>query len=398
MTKLILSSFVSGYKNAKTRNEQACLFTTKDFNNTFDFEIDWNLEDIAALAAFRSEAFIVAGITADDALNTLKSEAEKAFKEGITFSEWKKEIKLKGFDPENPYYLRTNFNTAVNNAYLAGEYNQAMQNIDILPYFRYVAVMDDRVRDEHAELHGTVLPKNDPFWDTYYPPNGWNCRCGVEELTENEARNDPHFGKKPPAIKLDEIWKKNTGKDKSIWGKWLSCGENNSALTEIINFLNVAHCPDKYQKTYKDYNRPDWKDLPENENKKIFNTKNLSKEEILTEYEKYLGDRLIYDVMNTPVKLLKSKRKKFDKDYSLNDLKQRFKYIYHIDDVIKKPDEIWTDSNKRYTYLKKYKHNIILLCDLKEGVLEYFNLYTINDKKINKKRKGYLVFPQQKKS
>lgn len=46
-------------------------------------------------------------------------------------------------------------------------------------YLKYITQKDDRVRQEHRALEGTVLPVNDPFWDTYYPPNGWRCRCLV---------------------------------------------------------------------------------------------------------------------------------------------------------------------------------------------------------------------------
>ncbi|MCH4828902.1 hypothetical protein EJB19_004110 [Flavobacterium columnare] len=27
-----------------------------------------------------------------------------------------------------------------------------------------------------------VLPKDDPFWQKYYTPNGWRCRCHVVEV------------------------------------------------------------------------------------------------------------------------------------------------------------------------------------------------------------------------
>lgn len=35
------------------------------------------------------------------------------------------------------------------------------------------------MRPEHAALEGVTLPMSDPFWDTAFPPNGWNCRCHV---------------------------------------------------------------------------------------------------------------------------------------------------------------------------------------------------------------------------
>lgn len=39
--------------------------------------------------------------------------------------------------------------------------------------------MDNRTHPLHRELHGQVYHIDDPFWDTFYPPNGFNCRCTV---------------------------------------------------------------------------------------------------------------------------------------------------------------------------------------------------------------------------
>ncbi|MBZ7988064.1 phage head morphogenesis protein [Campylobacter canadensis] len=57
------------------------------------------------------------------------------------------------------------------------------------PYLRYVAVGDYKTRPKHQVFHNTVLPKDDPFWKNNYPPNGFNCRCKVQALSEAEAQN-----------------------------------------------------------------------------------------------------------------------------------------------------------------------------------------------------------------
>jgi SPP1 gp7 family putative phage head morphogenesis protein len=64
-------------------------------------------------------------------------------------------------------------------AYAAGMYDVMDRQRDAFPYWQYITVGDDRVRDEHAALDGLTLPADSPFWQTHYPPWEWGCRCQV---------------------------------------------------------------------------------------------------------------------------------------------------------------------------------------------------------------------------
>ncbi|NCB47951.1 hypothetical protein EOM81_13190 [bacterium] len=46
---------------------------------------------------------------------------------------------------------------------------------------------DGSTRDEHRKLHGKILRYDDPFWDNYFPPNGWGCRCRAVSISKYEA-------------------------------------------------------------------------------------------------------------------------------------------------------------------------------------------------------------------
>ena len=50
------------------------------------------------------------------------------------------------------------------------------------------------MRPEHRLLEGVRLPKDDPFWKRYLPPNGWNCRCTVLEIWKDEDIASVDFG------------------------------------------------------------------------------------------------------------------------------------------------------------------------------------------------------------
>lgn len=58
--------------------------------------------------------------------------------------------------------------------------------------FRYLTMDDERVRVSHRPLHGITLPKDDPFWLTYWPPNGFGCRCKVKVLRKAVSIVNPY--------------------------------------------------------------------------------------------------------------------------------------------------------------------------------------------------------------
>ncbi len=150
--------------------------------------------------------FTVAKTAGYDVLKDIRAAVQKAIDEGTTLKQFQKELKpllkQKGWwgkvpDPKNPEKeiqlgsvrrLEKIFDINVRTAYQTGRYNDLAENAKFRPYWQYIAVMDDRTRKEHKSLHGKVFRWDDPFWDTFFPPNGWNCRCTVKSLSERELK------------------------------------------------------------------------------------------------------------------------------------------------------------------------------------------------------------------
>ena len=85
----------------------------------------------------------------------------------------------------NRNYLRAEYNYAEASAEMAAKWEDYEEDGDEY-YLQYRTAGDDKVRPEHAALHGVTLPMSDPFWDEYYPPNGWNCRCTVVQVLKDK--------------------------------------------------------------------------------------------------------------------------------------------------------------------------------------------------------------------
>ena len=91
----------------------------------------------------------------------------------------------------NRHYLRAEYNFCHTSAAMAAKWERYAEDGDRYN-LQYRTAGDDRVRPEHAELDRVTLPMSDPFWRTYYPPNGWNCRCTVVQVRKSKYPETPH--------------------------------------------------------------------------------------------------------------------------------------------------------------------------------------------------------------
>ena len=97
----------------------------------------------------------------------------------------------------NKTWLMTERNNAIAGSQMASRWNTFTNEKKEFPYLKYQTVGDDNVRNDHRILDGIVKPVDDPFWKTYYPPNGWGCRCDVIQVTGNEKETSDDKITKP---------------------------------------------------------------------------------------------------------------------------------------------------------------------------------------------------------
>ena len=91
----------------------------------------------------------------------------------------------------NSNYLRAEYNFVQSSAEMAAKWERFSEDGDRYN-LQYRTANDSKVRPEHAALNGVTLPPSDPFWEEYYPPNGWNCRCTVVQVRKSKHPATPH--------------------------------------------------------------------------------------------------------------------------------------------------------------------------------------------------------------
>lgn len=141
-------------------------------------------EDMTAEA--RARAFTAAGLHRLDQVSLVHKAIEGSIAAGRPMEEFKREMGKKLDGRLSAYRLETVYRTNVQSAYHAGRYSQMMRASETMPWWRYVAVDDSSTRPSHKALNGLVRRYDDPFWDDFYPPNGFRCRCTVQALSDRQ--------------------------------------------------------------------------------------------------------------------------------------------------------------------------------------------------------------------
>lgn len=106
----------------------------------------------------------------------------------------------------NSNYLRAEFNFVQASAEMAAKWERFMQDGDRY-YLQYRTAGDAKVRPTHAEMAGITLPASDSFWEEFYPPNGWGCRCSVVQVRKSKYPATDHeeaMARGESALELDK--------------------------------------------------------------------------------------------------------------------------------------------------------------------------------------------------
>lgn len=170
-------------------------------------QASWPYTDLLDNAHDR--AFVVAKMMDVDLANTVRQSLITAMQEGKGYKAWAKDIdkvlaksgwydgqinvdsqgNAKKITTGGQHRLETIYRTNVAAAYEAGRQAVIFNDRDDDPfgYVMYSAIMDNRTRPTHKALHGKVMEKSDPAWQSISPPNGYNCRCTIVELTQGQV-------------------------------------------------------------------------------------------------------------------------------------------------------------------------------------------------------------------
>jgi SPP1 gp7 family putative phage head morphogenesis protein len=166
-------------------------------------KVSWDWQEVWRHA--HAQSFTVAKATRLDVLSDIYNAIDEDLKNGGTFSafldklqpilmakgwwgrreqvnRWTGEVRTVTYG--TPWRLETIYETNLQSAYMVGRYQGMKAATQYMPWWEYSAVMDSRTRPSHASLNGLVFRHDDPFWQTWYPPNGFRCRCRVIPRTD----------------------------------------------------------------------------------------------------------------------------------------------------------------------------------------------------------------------
>jgi SPP1 gp7 family putative phage head morphogenesis protein len=156
-------------------------------------------------AIYGTEASQVVNNLAATVSSRMTVAVDQLLEEGAHFTEGIKALNEQfaaaGITGRQGHQLETMFRTQTQMAFGAGRYKADQDPViqEILWGYEYSATMDDRTRPEHEDINRTRLPKDDPFWDMWWPPNGWNCRCQLIPIFQEERIIRPPEGMLPDA-------------------------------------------------------------------------------------------------------------------------------------------------------------------------------------------------------
>lgn len=366
------------------------------------FSPDWTTKDTNLLTRVQNNIFAFSGAKSFAEIQKLRDAVYENGKQ-LSFTDYKRRARKINI-VYNESYLEAERQAVISAGTQGSRWLDFEETTDTHPYLEYVTARDEHVREEHRRLDGLIYPVGDPFWNAYYPPNGWRCRCSVRKCTERdyEHRQKNYEGRSKSPMPTSEEAQKIAGK---VVAKPF---RHNVGKTEVFErdghpyFKANAQAKEMQLSAVKNYGMKPAKEI-------YADSRNLSK------YKKEIGNekdyREYWDILESHYGkpgegfTLTDKRQNISAWFD-NTLKEkmlergRYTYFDEAIDVFNNPDEIWgtfqMSKNRRFgeqffnAYVKYYEDKPLVLLVDKDGAVKSFYKWDREIEDFEKFRVGLL--------
>ncbi len=376
------SEQVIGEVYEKTSKELLSGFE-KGYSKAF-FGADWTTKDNRLLNRIQNNIFAFSGAKSYSEAKELR---DAVYENGRLLGKADFKRRARMIDQTyNENYLEAERELVMKSGAEGSRWLDIEDSIDTHPYLEYVTMRDSHVRPEHSALDGIILSVDDPFWNSYYPPNGYRCRCTTRKRTEREYTRRQENG--TPPVDSEEAQKRagqviakpfrhNVGKseifERDGHPYFKASREAREMQLSAVKHYGMKPVKDIYQKedrlsVYKgsiqdieEYNRY-WQSLEEKYGKTGDGFTMVDrKNNISAHFDEKLKQKLIN--------------------------RERFGYFDEAERILKNPDEVWTtwQSSNVYgkeffnVYIRYYSDNpVVVLINMDGRVDSFYRLDSIS--------------------
>lgn len=140
----------------------------------------------------KRRAFTIAGQESAELQSAVRQAIVKAVDQKLSLKEIaslaRQTFREYGIAEQSNYHAATVFRTNLASAYADAQWYVIQDQKEDIAFLEYVSEEDPRVRPTHRKMHGVKRAPDDPVWQRWYPPNGYNCRCKIRIITKDEAQ------------------------------------------------------------------------------------------------------------------------------------------------------------------------------------------------------------------
>ncbi len=374
----------------------------KGYNKEF-FGVDWTVEDTELVNRIQNNVFAFSGAKSYAMMNELKN---AVYKDGKQLSEGEFRRAAKKINRDyNESYLKAERHHVMAAGTNGSRWVDMQESKETHPYLEYMTARDENVRESHSRLDGIILPIDDPFWDNYYPPNGWRCRCYVRKLSARDARHktNDYNRKNPNSPMPDSDLAQKTA------GSQIAKPFRRNVGTTVI-FDKDGHPYFKHHPDGKSYQLSAVKHYGLKKTNEIYSGGNLAKYKgSIDSEEKYISHwnslEKKYGKKDSEGFTLIDKENNISAHFD-NKLKEKMKnrsrhtYFDEVENVFFKPDEVWSNykGGGRFKtelfniYIKYYEDApIVLFVDQQGETNSFYRLEDDIPDKLEAMRHGVLI-------